>query len=179
MSAQLDGIKELRKALENVSVAISDPKKKKSALRKAAKPVQDKAQQIAPKLRKGTEHYRYDTPKVSGKLRAPKGMGRKIATYLKGNLAGAIKVLSLRKSVRAVIGPFVRKRGDGRGTFGPGSRKFDAYYAQMVFGSAKAFQRKVMIAALNQARALSIKILEKELQRALKKEGAKNGLDVR
>jgi hypothetical protein len=179
MSIELDGVKELRKALENVSVAITDGKQKKKTLRKAAKPVQNKARQIAPKLKKGTEHYRYDTPKVSGKLRAPKGMGRRIATYLKGNLAGAIKVLSLRKSVRAVVGPFVRKRGDGRGTFGPGSRKFDAYYAQMVFGSAKAFQRKVMIAALNQTRGASVQVIEKELKKITKKEGSKNGLDVR
>ena len=179
MSMQIEGIDAVAKALKKLGQEVADTKNKRQILRKAGKPVVESAQSIAPKLKRGEVHYRYNTPKLSNKLRAPKGSGVIEAEYRKGNLAGAIRVLSLRRAITAIIGPKVAKRGKGRGKFGPGTRNFDAYYAQMVFGSAKAFQRRVMSAALQQSKGEAISVIESETAKVIKKEGRKNGLDVR
>jgi len=175
----IEGVDDISRALRNLAKEINDPKEKRKTMRKAAIPVRDSARKIAPKLKKGTSTFRYDTPKLIGKIRAPRGKGVRIAEYLKGNLAGAIRVLNLRKAVSAIVGPKVSKRGKSTGKFGPGTRRFDAYYAQMVFGSAKAFQRRVMIQALRQKQSEAVSIIRKEVKKQLKKEGRKQGLDVR
>lgn len=106
-------------------------------------------------------------------------MGVRIAEYVKGNLAGAIMIINLRRAASIIVGPKVSKRGKGKGKFGPGTGRFDAYYAQMVFGSAKAFQRRVMIKALQQSKAQAITTIGDEVEKELKKAAQKNGLDVR
>lgn len=169
VKVDVKGVRQLNKELEKLRAAITDKKLRRRITRKAAKPIIDHARLNAPQLKQGTETYRYNTPKLIGRIRAPKGLGVKVATYQKGNLAGSIRALSLRRAVRTVIGPFVRKRGNPKGTFGPGARRFDAYYAQMVFGSAKAFQRKIMITALNAMSGVSISIIRKELDKQIKK----------
>lgn len=179
MSVQVEGIEQLSKALQNVAVQIGDAKTKRKVLRKAGIIVRDAAQKIAPRNKRRAVSYRYGTPKLSGNLRAPKGKGVRIAEYLRGNLAGAIRVLGLRKAARAIIGPKVSKRGNSKGRFGPGTRRFDAYYAQMVFGSAKAFQRQVMVRALQQTTGQATDAIERELKTELTKAAQKNGLDVR
>lgn len=158
---------------------VTDKKDKRKLLRQAGKPVAKAAKQIAPKLKKGNVHYRYDTPKLIGGLRAPNGKGRRIAEYVKGNLAGSIKVLSLRKAVRSVIGPRINKRGKGHGRFGPGTGKFDGYYAQMLFGSAKAFQRKVMVSALIQKRQEVTNFIGKQMKVKIRQSASKNGINAR
>lgn len=169
MSLDVEGINKLEKQLQKLSKAVGDKKTKRRIVRKGAKPIVDTARNIAPKLKKGKSHFRYDTTKLVSGLRAPKGKGNRIAEYMKGNLAGAIRVLSLRKSVRAILGPKVSKRSKSSGRFGPGTRRFDAYYAQMVFGSAKAFQRKVMISALQQKRGQAVEIIGNETAKVIKK----------
>lgn len=168
MSAQITGLDDLNKELTRLRLAVGSKKTLQKISRKASKPVVEAARRNAPQLKKGEETYRYDTPKLIGKLRAPKGFGRVVATYKKGNLAGAIRALNLRKTIYAIIGPFIRKRGDGAGTYGPGTRRFDGYYAQMVFGSAVKFQRKVMISALQSKAASAKRIIAKEIDIVIK-----------
>ena len=187
MSLQLEGVEQLTKAIQNVAIEISDPKLKRKINRKAAKPIVKAAREIAPELQTRYAQkidgklgkVRYGTPKAVASIRAPRNKGVRIATYLKGNLAGAIRVLALRKAISAIVGPFVKKRGQGQGVFGPGTRKFDAYYAQMVYGSAKAFQRRVMIKALQIGSGQSVKSIEDDLRREIKSSGRKNGLEVK
>lgn len=87
-------------------------------------------------------HFRYSTPKVDNRRRAPRGMGRAIAAYNPGNLRGSIRTLQFPRAVDAVfVGPKLAKRG-GKGTYGPG--RPDGYYAHMVekgtkFMSARPF----------------------------------------
>lgn len=179
MSAKIEGIEEITKAMQNVALHIGDVKTKRHVLRRAAIIVRDAARSIAPRNKTRKVSYRYNTPKISGKLRAPKGMGVKIAEYLRGNLAGAITVFTFRKIAGAIIGPKVSKRGSGSGRFGPGTRRFDAYYAQFIFGSAKAFQRQVMIKALQQTSGQVVDSIEKGVRTELEKVARKNGIDVR
>lgn len=73
--------------------------------------------------------YTYDTPKLSRRMRAPKGQGRKKAAYLPGNLRDSFKVLPMRRMGRGIlIGPKVSRSGTG--TFGP--RRPNAFYAHLV-----------------------------------------------
>ena len=43
-------------------------------------------------------HKRYSTAKANKAIRAPKGMGNVVATYMPGNLARSIRVLDLKKT---------------------------------------------------------------------------------
>jgi hypothetical protein len=81
-------------------------------------------------------HYRYDTPKVSNKLRAPNGSGRIVATYMPGNLKRSFKALIFGRSAAVHVGPKLDKRGSG-GVFSGG--RVDGYYAHwMEYGAPEA-----------------------------------------
>lgn len=103
------------------------------ALTKAARPLIQEIRQNAP--RSDEPHYRYSTPKLVGGLRAPKGEGRKVATYMPGNLERSFKVLKFRRSAAVFVGPKLDKTGSG-GLFA-GART-DAYYAHWVEYGAPA-----------------------------------------
>jgi len=171
-------VREVQKDLQNLVRGIKNKKAKKAILRDAAKPVIQTARVIAPKAAR--IHYRYDTPKLSGKLRAPQGLGRKVATYKPGHLAGSIKVLNVRKFFnRLFVGPLIRRRtSNTTGTFGPGTGRFDAFYAQMVFGSAIRFRDKVTAAALLQQQVSVRRIIEQGYTRLAIKAGRENGFTI-
>lgn len=98
----------------------------------------DEIAQRAPMSKKA--HRRYSTPKFSRKIRAPKGKGRVEATYLPGNLKGAIKMFKYSRSPNVIVGPRYRKK-DASGVFGKGGR-YDAYYAHMVeYGTMHSRER--------------------------------------
>ena len=146
MNAQLNGdiralIGKLKKLDKNFNA-----KQKQVILGYAAKPLIDKAVSLAPMGK--SEHYRYDTPKLAKGIRAPKGFGKKVATYLPGNLKLSVQGLKhgAFKFLENVlfVGPKISGRGKGKGTFG--MRRFDAYYAHWVeFGTkfmrARPFMR--------------------------------------
>lgn len=97
----------------------------KRDLRGAGKIAANIAKQNAPVSTKA--HFRYSTPKVSSKFKAPKGQGVIAATYEPGNLRDSIGVMSFRGSTSVFVGPRTgRKAKNGN----------DGYYAQMVeFGT--------------------------------------------
>lgn len=106
-----------------------DNKKLRKVLLKASHIYREEAQNAAPISKR--IHYRYDTPKLAGVLKAPKGKGIVVARYHKGNLKRSIKPLAARRLIRAVmIGP---KKAKGRSTTGvfQGNRT-DGYYAPFV-----------------------------------------------
>lgn len=81
------------------------------------------AESAAPKSKK--THYRYNTAKLTKKIRAPKGLGNKVATYTPGNLGRSINVLKFRRAKSKVyIGAKLTK--GSKGTF-TGLRT-DGYY---------------------------------------------------
>ena len=170
-------IEAVNRRLKAIADDISAKELKKEILKPAAEPVVEAARSLAPVSSR--EHYRYNTPKLSGKLRAPKGKGVRIAKYLPGHLRDSIRVLSLRRAVRVFVGPKrSRRAGRAGGTFGPGTRRFDAYYAQMVFGGAKAFQRKVTGAALRASQVRVLRIIERGLAEAVRRSARENNINA-
>ena len=78
-------------------------KERRKILRKAAKPLVQAAKDNIKSSDKPV--HRYSTGKVSQDIKAPKGSGTIIASYLPGNLKKAIKVLVFRKSPDVFVGP--------------------------------------------------------------------------
>ena len=125
----------------------------------AAKPLQGAIAGAAPKSAK--PHSRYDTPKISGKIKAPKGQGRIVATYQPGNLKKSISVLRFRHSLAVFIGPKVDKTGAGKMP--------DGYYAHMVnSGTKHSSPRRFVEAGVgiagNTAKSIAIRLLKQKIE---------------
>jgi len=69
--------------------------------------------------------YRYSTPKVKRKQRAPKGTGNVVAVYTPGNARRSYRILPLRKTDDVYVGPKVAKKNT-HGIFSGG--RVDGYY---------------------------------------------------
>ncbi len=112
--------------LKRKLMALSSDAKKESqtAFRQAAPLLISAIQGRAPQS--DAPHYRYDTPKLAKKLRAPNGGGRIVAKYIPGNLRRSFRTFAFRKAAAIWVGPKVAK-GDASGVFS-GNRS-DAYYA--------------------------------------------------
>jgi len=103
--------------------------------------------------------------------------GERVITYTPGNLRRSLKVLSLRKSADAYVGPqFAKKKSDKYGGVG---QPVDGYYAAMLYGSAAAFQSRVLIPALRRGKAAAEKILIKETEKAITARGLRAGFKTR
>jgi len=76
---------------------------------------------------------RYSTPKLFGRLKAPKGQGKVIATYHRGNLRNAMRILNLKRAKGVYIGAY--SRGSKQGIF-KGARA-DGYYLHMIENGTK------------------------------------------
>ena len=126
-----EGIKRLQK----LSKAMP-PKVIRKVLAKASKVYSSAAKATSPVYKgKSGEHHRYNTSKITNKLKAPKGMGNIVATYKSGNLKRSIKKLAARKLIRAVmIGP-KRAKGNTGGVFS--GNRTDGFYANMLEGGTK------------------------------------------
>lgn len=135
-------------------------RQRKAMLRKGAKLMRDAARSNIKDAKKTV--YRYSTPKIDGKQRAPKGLGRKVMPgYSPGNLRRAINVKSLRKSADLFVGPTRNKRIDG-------------YYAHFVeFGTRYAkgvgYMRKAYNATKGQVADQIIKDAKALFDRTIKK----------
>lgn len=162
-------VEQLQKKLR----AVSDNAKKQSqtAFKQAAPILISAIQGRAPKSEE--PHYRYKTPKISGKLRAPNGLGKIHATYMPGNLIRSFRTLVFRKSAAVYVGPKVDKQGSG-GTFS--GRRVDGYYAHwQEFGAPEAgiqprpFVRPAVDAAGETTLRLATQFLKREIEKAAKK----------
>ena len=96
--------------------AVSDNAKKKSQgiFKESAGPLLAAIKARAPMSEKA--HHRYNTPKASGKIRAPQGAGRIVATYQPGNLQRSFRTLTFRQSAAVFIGAKLEK-GNSSGNF--------------------------------------------------------------
>lgn len=123
--------KAFTKALHQLIKEVNDDKATRAIFRKGAKIYTEAAQSIimanndAPQVVK-----RYSTPKITGRLRAPNGLGHVVAEYHRGNLARSIKALPLRRAKNSIIvGPKASRKP--KGIFASKSR-VDGWYAHMV-----------------------------------------------
>lgn len=167
--------------LRNVSIRlnralkdISDPKERERINKEAGKIVAEAAERIAPKSK--APHYAYNTPKIISSRRAKRGSAKAFRTkYLPGNLKLSIRVLSLRQAIRAIIGPKFLKRPRAK-SYGKNRRNVNAYYAQMIYGSAKAFRSKVMAPALFAKEGAVRSFIAREVEKLTRKAARKNDL---
>lgn len=169
-------VEDVLRRLDSVAKSIADPKARRRIVRKHAALVVQVAQQRAPKSAK--PHFQYFTAgvKLSKSVRTTRGAGLKRAKYDPGNLRGSIQVLPLRKTTGAIIGPRVRRGVKEGDIFGPVSGRYNAYYAQMLYGSAKAFRDRVMVPALVSVQAQLIKNIGASALRVIQAEARKRKL---
>lgn len=169
-------INDVMRRLDAVAKEIKDPKKRRRIVRRHAMLVVQTAQQRAPKGDK--PHFQYFTKgvKLAKGVRTASGAGLKRAKYDPGNLRGSIQVLPLRKTSAVIIGPRVQRGVKEGDIFGPISGRYNAYYAQMVYGSAKAFRDRVMIPALGSVQARLIKDIGASALRVIRAEARKKKL---
>ena len=125
MATTIEGLDQAVKNLRTIGKGLRK-RQLQAPLRKAAKILLDEGRQNIPKS--DQKHSRYSTPKVVGKMRAPKGLGRIVATYFPGNLQRALNILTFRRSQNVFVGFKVAKQ-DPKGTFM--GRRVDGYYAVM------------------------------------------------
>lgn len=155
IGAEFAGADAFMKELNDLLSGFKELKTRRRIAEAGAPYLIESAQDFSPNSRR--VHYRYATKKLIKGIRAPKGYGVRVAEYYPGNLDRSIidigtKRRSVARGYKVVVGPFYRSwKSDPKGTF-KGS-KYDGYYAHMVYGSARAFQQRVMIAALNAAKS--------------------------
>jgi hypothetical protein len=166
MGAKVEGINDtvvrLRKTLKGVK-----GDKKRKILTYASKPTVEKAKQLTPegKPRGGV---------LKGAVSATYKNGTISARYHRGNLKKALRVLPLKKTDNAVIGPVIKRKAT-RKNYGKTDKTVNAFYAQMVFGSALAYRRRVTGAALRATAGIVAKKIDIGVRVLVKKEGRKNG----
>jgi hypothetical protein len=176
---QSEYLQEMRKLLSQFSSFES----RRRIAESASQLVIDSARRMAQSSFKNQEkHYTYNTPKLMRRIKAPAGQGVVTGEYAPGNLMRSIIDIAKRRSIykkktyKVIIGPYYR----GRGPLGGKARqvfntmsKIDGYYAHMVYGSAKAFQSRIMIPALKQVQSQVLAEMRKESERILKGEAQK------
>lgn len=169
-------VDDVMRRLGAVAKTIADPAQRRRIVKRHAAIVVQAAQLRAPKGKKA--HFQYFTAgvKLAKTVRTTRGAGLKRAKYDPGNLRGSIQVLPLRKSPDAIIGPRVLKGAKEGDIFGPISGRYNAYYAQMVYGSAKAFRDRVMVPALVSVQAQLIKNIGASALRVIQAEARKRKL---
>lgn len=170
-------LRDLFKRLDKVVEPFQDRKTRIRLLRPGAREVAREAELRTPTSNR--PHFTYNTPKISKRRRAPKGQGVKKNKYVPGNLAKSIKALVFRRSSDLYIGPKFNRRGARQGgqVFGQTRGKTDPFYAQMLYGSALAFQRRILIPALQSAAPRAFRKVEDAVRKEIEKQAKKNGLD--
>lgn len=131
---------------------------RKKILVKAARPVWKAARKLAPKSAK--PHYR--------------GKGATRIKYNPGNLKRSIKRIVLRKSQDAFVGPQFAKTKVAE--YGGVGQPTDPYYAQMIYGSAAAFDDKVLSPAADQSANAVLSETKKASLEAIRKRASKRGI---
>lgn len=150
----------------------------KRILNQAAEPIVQIARAKAPRSKR--THYRYNTPKLVRKLRAPNGTGVVVAAYTPGNTKRAIQKLVLRRLSKSavLIGPKIAKN-DPDGRFSS-NEKVDGFYARFTDqGTKKQRAQGYMKAAAVAGRPVALKIFEQKLSAALKRKLKQQGFGNR
>lgn len=161
--------KKFEKVLSSLSL-----KERRKILRKAAKPLRKAAQQKAPIAEE--EVFRYNTPKFSDKLRAPKGKGVVVAVYKPGNLKKAIKTMIFRRDKSAVyVGA---KYGQTKALIvGDRAGNVDGFYAHFVeFGTIHSAPRPFMRPAFESTRSQVRSIVEEGALKKIREAKRQTGL---
>lgn len=107
-----------------------------------------------------------------------RGRKPKRIKYHSGNLRRSVQVLPKTGKYDSWVGPILR-RGKGKPKakeYGGIGQPADGYYAQMLYGSAKAYRASVLVRALRLARPAASAIMAKEMRLAIIKRGVRRGI---
>ncbi len=161
-------IKDVMKRIEKVLKSV-EGKQKREILIKAAKPVVIRSRTLAPigKPRGGV---------LKGAVSATYSGGNIKSRYWKFNLRRSLRVLPLKRTTNVVIGPVIKRRANAK-NYGKTSKTVDAFYAQMIFGSALAFKRRVTGAALNSTKGVIVNEIKRQVKKNIRDEARNQGLN--
>lgn len=165
-------INQVAAILETLPAAI-DLKVRKEILTESAAPLVAAAKQRAPKSTQ--THFMYsNSAKLAKGMRAPKGMGKKVARFDPGNLSDSIGILKhgpFRKSPHVYVGPRYPGRRGGSLT----GRVKVAPYAHMVeFGTAKQRANPYMRPAFEITKRLVFALIQSKVRRKIDEWEKKN-----
>lgn len=164
VDVKIEGRKELQDNIKRVLDALSVRERRK-ILRKAAAPIREEARRNVPIADR--EVHRYNTPKAFNRIRAPKGRGRIVATYVPGNLQKAIQTLTFRRSPDIFVGP--RKASRNKiPVYGLTTATVDPYYAHMVHdGTIHARGTPFMTMAFHAKKNEALRIIRAEMKKKI------------
>lgn len=154
---------------------IKDPNKRREAVKEGVSFVVAGARKRAPKSQK--PHYLYTgVTKLISNIRASRGsvVDKRIKFY-PGNLKLSIQHLErLRRTPDAIIGPKIVRNPRAK-AYGRNERNTNAYYAQMVYGSAKAFRDRVMVPALLESESKVIAAVRRKAKEIIRTKAKRVG----
>jgi len=168
-------VEDLMLRISKAAAEISDAKERQRINRRAGQFVQYAARAKAPRSNKVHYHYR-SSGKIIKSLRAKRGSRTEDrVAYYPGNLQLSIRVLSLRRAINAIIGPRILRNARAK-SYGKNERNVNAFYAQMIYGSAKAFRDRVMTPALVSQQRRVESYIKREIDALKRKAARKNNL---
>lgn len=164
--AELIGIKETQRRLNRITRDFTTAKRRQVG-RAGARPVIQAARQRVP---------------IRKRQYAGRAVPNPMPKYSRGRLLGQQYAGNLRKSMNTITGlrrtPYVfvgPRKGRASGNFGQSVGSADGYYAQMVYGSAREFRKRILDPAARQAGTDSLKRMERKatdiLEKVVKKQG--------
>lgn len=130
------------------------------------------AESAAPKSK--AIHYRYNTAKLTRKIRAPKGSGNKVASYSPGNLGRSINVLKFNRAKSKVyVGAKLARRATGKFN----GRRADGYYLHFTEkGTTKQRGTGWFKSAWERSRKTVFGVMKREFERIGKQFEAQNAI---
>jgi hypothetical protein len=133
---------------------VAEPRKRQKGFRR----------EFSPKRLRPDVLYFY---KKEGAKRAGKGKGKIRYKYGLGNIKSSIQVISKEKGYKTpigIIGPMFTKV---KTAINPNEKRFNGWYAHMIFGGAKQFGEKVTYRALRDSKTMVFNQISAEVNKYL------------
>ena len=133
---------------------VAEPRKRQKGFRR----------EFSPKRLRPDVLYFY---KKEGAKRAGKGKGKIRYKFGLGNIKSSIQVISKEKGYKTpigIIGPMFTKL---KSVINPNEKRFNGWYAHMIFGGAKQFGEKVTYRALRDSKTLVFNQISAEVNKYL------------
>lgn len=170
MATEIINLNEVRDVSRRIEAALNEvvyAKERKEIAHRAARFVVFAARARAPRSKRAHYAYHNVANKKTGSVTNQR------TKYLPGNLAFSIRVIGgLKRTIRAIIGPRILKSPRSK-VYGRSPKNVNAYYAQMIYGSASGFRAAVMAKALIEQETRVLTFIEKEVFKNVKRVAAK------
>ena len=156
-------LRRISRAMEKVIKQVGDKETRLAIASLGADSVVDVARRLAPIYQKAPYHFG--------------GRNANGAKILSGNLRLSLQDLTprLKRSFSVIVGPLVKHKG-GAKVYGRNERNANAYYAQMIYGSAREFGERITGRALTIAAGAALTKMKRGAQKEVNKAAKKAGL---